>query len=314
MINTNWIRAFAPATVANVSCGFDVFGFALHQPGDEVDIRLNDSGKVTITEITGDNNLLPREAHLNTCGVAVQQFLQATNLSYGVEIYLHKKLPLGSGMGSSAASAVAALVAINHATANKLSKKELLPFAIEAERIACGSAHADNVAPALLGGFVLIRDKETLDIINIPVPSELIAVIIHPHIEIKTSDARQAMRKTLTLGDAVKQWGNTAALIAGLMKEDYDLIGRSMEDVVAEPVRAIFIPGYYHIKQAALQAGALGCGISGSGPSVFAFCKGEGNAHAVANAMQAAFEALQLNADSFVSGINSEGARICSSE
>ncbi|WKZ60170.1 MAG: homoserine kinase [Cyclobacteriaceae bacterium] len=314
MKDTNWIKAFAPATVANVSCGFDVFGFALHHPGDEVHVRLNDSDNVTITKITGDNNLLPREAHLNTCGVAVQQFLQAANLPYGAEINLHKKLPLGSGMGSSAASAVAALVAINHATGNKLSKKELLPFAMEAERIACGSAHADNVAPALLGGFVLIRDKETLDIINIPAPPELMSVVIHPHIEIKTSDARQALRKTLTLGDAVKQWGNTAGLIAGLMKEDYELIGRSLEDVVAEPVRAIFIPGYYHVKQVALQAGALGCGISGSGPSVFAYCRGEANAQAVASAMQAAFQEIHLKADSYISSINSDGARVLSSK
>ncbi|MBL7842730.1 MAG: homoserine kinase [Cyclobacteriaceae bacterium] len=313
MNNTNWIKAFAPATVANVSCGFDVFGFALHQPGDEVEIKLNDSGTVTITEITADNNLLPHEAHLNTCGVAVQHFLKATNPSYGAEIKLNKKLPLGSGMGSSAASAVAALVAINHATGNRLSRKELLPFAIEAERIACGSAHADNVAPCLLGGFVLIRDKETLDIINIPTPSDLLAVVIHPHIEIKTSDARQAMRKTLSLSDAVKQWGNTAGLVAGLMKADYDLIGRSLEDVVAEPVRSIFIPGYYQVKQAALRAGALGCGISGSGPSVFALCSGEVNAHVVSNAMQAAFQDIKLKSDKYISGINSVGAQVLSS-
>ncbi|MBX2946440.1 MAG: homoserine kinase [Cyclobacteriaceae bacterium] len=313
MMNTNWIKAFAPATVANVSCGFDVFGFALHQPGDEVEVRLNDSGKILIAEITGDNNLLPREAHLNTCGVAVQQFLQTTNHSYGAEIKLNKKLPLGSGLGSSAASAVAALVAINYATGNKLTRKELLPFAIEAERIACGSAHADNVAPCLFGGFVLIRDKETLDIINIPTPSELVAVVVHPHIEIKTSDARQAMRKTLSLNDAVKQWGNTAALVAGLMKEDYDLIGRSLEDVVAEPVRSIFIPGYYKVKQAALQSGALGCGISGSGPSVFAWCKGEVNTHVVASAMQETFQHINLKSDKYISGINSVGAQVLSS-
>lgn len=313
-MTTNWIKAFAPATVANVSCGFDVFGFALYQPGDEVEVRLNDSGIVTISQISGDNNSLPREAHLNTCGVAVQQFLQATNLSYGAEIKLNKKLPLGSGMGSSAASAVAALVAINHATGNKLSRKELLPFAIEAERIACGSAHADNAAPSLLGGFVLIRDKETLDVINIPTPSDLFAVVIHPHIEIKTSDARQALRKTLNLNDAVKQWGNTAALVAGLMKDDYELIGRSLEDAVAEPVRSIFIPGYYQVKQAAIQAGALGCGISGSGPSVFAWCKGKENALIVASAMQATFQDIKLISDKYISKINSVGAQVLSSD
>lgn len=313
MMTKNWIKAFAPATVANVSCGFDVFGFALQQPGDEVDLLLNDSGKVTLTDITGDNNLLPRDIHLNTCTVAIQQFLRATNLSFGAEIIVHKKLPPGSGMGSSASSAVAALTAINHATGNTHLPKELLPYAMEAEFIACGSAHADNVAPALLGGFVLIRDKEKLDIITIPVPTELVAVVVHPHIEIKTSDARQALRKTLNLMDATKQWGNTAALVAGLMKDDYDLIGRSLEDVVAEPVRSIFIPGYARVKQSALQAGALGCGISGSGPSMFAFCKGEANAHQVAKAMQETFQAIQLTADRYVSKINSDGARVLSS-
>jgi len=309
-MNTPWIKAFAPATVANVSCGFDVFGFALQHPGDEVAVQLNTSGIVTITEITGDNNLLPREASLNTCGVAIQHFLQTVNATLGATIRLHKKLPLGSGMGSSAASAVAALVAINHATGNPLSRKELVPFAMEAERIACGTAHADNVAPALLGGFVLIRDKEKLDIITIPVPADLYTVVVHPHIEIKTSDARQALRKTLSLADGVKQWGNTAALVAGLMKEDYELIGRSLEDVVAEPVRSVFIPGYADVKQSAINAGALGCGISGSGPSVFALCKGERIANTVSVAMRQVFLSIKLVADCYISKINTEGAMV----
>lgn len=309
-MNSSHARAYAPATVANVSCGFDVFGFALHTPGDEVEIMLNDSGVVTIKEITGDHGLLPREAHKNTSGVAVQHFLDAIQSKQGAEITLHKRLPQGSGVGSSAASAVAALVAVNHATGNPLSRKELLPFAMEAERMACGTAHADNVAPSLLGGFVLIRDKEKLDIINIPVPDELYCVVVHPHIEIKTSDARQAMKKTLSLQDAVKQWGNTAALVAGLMKEDYELIGRSLEDVVAEPVRSIFIPGYADVKRAALQAGALGCGISGSGPSLFALCKGDTYAQQVSIAMVQVFESIKLKAESYISTINAEGARI----
>jgi homoserine kinase len=247
---------------------------------------------------------------LNTCGVAVRQFLEQVNPRLGAEIILHKNLPLGSGMGSSAASAVAALIAVNHALDNPLSRKELLPFALEAERIACGAAHADNAAPALLGGFVLIRDKDTLDIINIPVPRELRCVVIHPHIEIKTSDARQAMRKSISLGDAVKQWGNTAALVAGMMKDDYELIGRSLVDVVAEPVRSLFIPGYHNVKQAALQAGALGCGISGSGPSLFAFCRGDSVAQRVAHAMTDAFTEIHLQTDSYCSEINATGACI----
>ncbi len=307
---THKIRAFAPATVANVSCGFDVFGFALEQPGDEVELWINETGIVSIKEILGDHGLLPRQAHLNTCGVAVQHYLSSINSSYGAELVLHKKLPLGSGMGSSAASAVAALVAINHAHGNPLTRKELLPFAMEAERIACGSAHADNVAPSLMGGFVLIRDKEKLDIISIPVPDDLYAVVIHPQIEIKTRDARQALKKMLTLSDAVKQWGNTAALVAGLMKGDYELIGRSLEDVVAEPIRSIFIPGYNQVKQEALKAGALGCGISGSGPSLYAFCHGNEIALRVSNAMQQTFQSMKLDAESYQSKINLEGARM----
>ncbi|MCU0357719.1 MAG: homoserine kinase [Cyclobacteriaceae bacterium] len=306
----NYARAFAPATVANVSCGFDVFGFALEHPGDEVELWLNDSGEVNIRAITGDGGLLPRDAGANTCSVAVQHLLHSLNIKTGVDIVLHKKLPLGSGMGSSAASAAAALVAVNHALGEPLKRNELLPFAMEAERIACGSAHADNAAPAIMGGFVLIRNKDTLDIIDIPVPEELHAVVIHPHIEIKTSDARQAMKKTLSLTDAVKQWGNTAALVAALMKSDYDLIGRSMEDVVAEPVRSLFIPGFAVIKQAALDAGALGCGISGSGPSMFAFCRGNSIAQQVSDKMLEGFASVKLQADSYVSPVNKEGARI----
>lgn len=309
-MNTLWTKAFAPATVANVSCGFDVFGFALQQPGDEVELRLNNSGKVTLLDITGRGEQLPRDAFQNTAGIAVKHFLNEHYPSHGAEIILHKNLPLGSGMGSSAASAVAALVAVNHAAGNQLSRMALLPYAMEAERVACGAAHADNVAPALLGGFVLIRDKKTLDIITLDVPDELYAVVVHPHIELKTSDARQALRTTLSLTDAITQWGNTAALVAGLAQSDFELIGRAMCDVVAEPVRANFIPGYHSVKQAALKANALGCGISGSGPSVFALCKGELCATQVMNAMQQSFASVPLNSDGYVSAINKKGASI----
>lgn len=309
-MNTSWVKAFASATVANVSCGFDVFGFALRQPGDEVELRLNNSGKVTLLDITGKGEQLPRDASQNTAGIAVKHFLNDHHPSHGAEIILHKNLPRSSGMGSSAASAVAALVAVNHAVGNPLSKMALLPYAMEAERVACGAAHADNVAPALLGGFVLIRDKKTLDIITLNVPDELYAVVVHPHIELKTSDARQALRTTISLTDAITQWANTAALVAGLEQGDFELIGRAMCDVVAEPVRANFIPGYHMVKQAALKANALGCGISGSGPSVFALCKGEHCAIQVMNAMQQAFVSVPLNSDGYVSAINKKGASI----
>lgn len=309
-MKTKNIKAFAPATVANVSCGFDVFGFAVDAPGDEVEISLTNSSEVIITSITGDNGLLPLDVNKNTVGVAVSEFLKSTNCKFGVEIILHKKLPLGSGMGSSAASAVAALVAVNHALGNPLSKKELLPFAVEAERIACGSAHADNVAPCLFGGFVLIRNQQLLDIIEIPTPNELVCVLVHPQIEIKTRDARQVMKTMIHLKDATTQWGNTAALVAGLLKSDYELIGRALHDVVAEPARALLIPSYDAAKKAALHAGALGCGISGSGPTLFAFCKGERIALKTAVAIQSTFSSIGLKSEHYISGINKEGAKI----
>jgi homoserine kinase len=304
------IKAFAPATIANVSCGFDVFGLALNHPGDEVEVVVNETGIVSMQAITGDNHQLPREASLNTAGVAVMEFLKVVNPTWGAAVTLHKKLPLGSGMGSSAASAAAALIAINQAAGNPLSRKELIPFAMEAERVACGSAHADNVAPALMGGFVLIRDQQTMDIINIPVPADLMCVLVHPHIEIKTREARLALKKNIPLSDAVTQWANTAALVAGLMKQDYELIGRSLVDVVAEPVRSIFIPAYGIIKQEALKAGALGCGISGSGPSLFGLCKGQAVAQQVATAMQGVIHNVGLPCEYYISGINNEGAKL----
>lgn len=304
------VKVYAPASIGNVSCGFDVMGMAVDAPGDEVVIELNDSGIVTIKKIKGDNGRLPIKAEENTAGVAVMEYLKSINSPQGVEITLIKNLPLGSGMGSSAASAVAAVVAINHAMGNQLKKSELLPFAMQAEFVACGSAHADNAAPSLLGGLILIRDNDPLDIIEIPTPDELMCVLVHPHVEVKTRDARQVLRQSVPLKDAITQWGNTAALVAGMMKPDYELIGRSLQDVVAEPVRAVLIPGFHTIKSKAVEAGALGCGISGSGPTMFAFCKGKTIAERVGEAMQKEFSIIGLQSEVYVSGVNKEGARI----
>lgn len=309
-VSMKTVTASAPATVANLACGFDVFGLALHQPCDEVHLMLNTSGQVLIHEIHGNGKALPTEAAKNTAGVAVISFLKAVSPGYGADIVLNKRLPVGSGMGSSAASAAAALVAANYALGDPLSRKELIPFALEAERVACGSAHADNVAPALMGGLVLIRDSQLLDIIRLPVPDELVCVLVHPHIEIKTRDARMALKQSVPLSLAVKQWANTAAMVAGFLQADYELIGRAMEDFVAEPVRSIFIPGYARVKEEALRAGALGCGISGSGPSVFALCKGYNSAHEVVKAMHNAMHATGLSCDCFISAINQTGAGI----
>ena len=309
-INMKTIRAFAPATVANVSCGFDVFGFAVEQPGDEVILSLSESGGVRIKSIEGDGGRLPLDAEKNTAGVAVLAFLKAIGSDQNVEIVLQKNLPLGSGMGSSAASSVAALVGINHLMGEPFQKKDLLPFAMEAERVACGSAHADNVAPSLMGGFVLIRGYDPLDVVNIPTPEALYCTLIHPHLELNTQDSRKVLRVNITLKDAVTQWGNIAGLVAGLMKPDYGLISRSLRDVIAEPVRSVLIPGFDIIKLKAVENGALGSGISGSGPTIFALSTHEETARRIGTVIAGEFEKFRLNSEVFVSRINPRGATI----
>jgi len=304
------IRALAPATVANVSCGFDIFGFAVEAPADEVIMTLKDEPGVIIKQITGDGGKLPLEANRNTSGVAVEAFLRKIESSVGVEIVLHKRLPLGSGMGSSAASSVAALVAINHLHNNPFTREELLPFAMEAERIACGSAHADNVAPSLLGGFVLIRGYDPLDVTKIPTPDNLYCTLVHPHLELRTEDSRRVLKSSIPIKDAITQWGNIAGLVVGLMKPDYGLISRSLNDVVAEPIRSVLIPGFAGIKLEAIRNGALGCGISGSGPTIFALSTAQDVAEKVANAIQQQFTKIHLKSDVFVSKINSVGAKV----
>lgn len=308
--NPKQVSAFAPATVANVVCGFDVFGFAVDNPGDVVTARWTDKPGVTIAKIDGDNGLLPLDSEKNTAGVAARQLLSSLKIEQGVEIELQKNLPLGSGMGSSAASAVAALVAVNALVGSPYSKNDLVGFALESERVACGSAHADNIAPSLLGGFVLIRSYNPLDIISIPYPQNLCCVLVHPDIELKTKDARQLLKPTVALRDAVQQWGNTAGLVAGLMKNDEELIGRSMHDMVAEPARALLIPGYDAVKAAAKSVGAIGVGISGSGPTMFALCINKKLAEQAGLAMTEAFKKAGLTSQTYVSMLNNEGARV----
>jgi homoserine kinase len=310
MSKISFVKVFAPASIGNVSCGFDVLGLAVQSPGDEVFIVLNDSAEVTIKSIIGDDGRLPLESNKNTAGVAVIEFLKSIESNQGVEITLYKNLPLGSGMGSSAASAVAAVVAINHLMGEPLRREELLPFVMEAERIACGSAHADNVAPSLLGGLILIRQNQPLDIITIPTPKELVCVLVHPHIEVKTKDARSVLKSTISLKDGITQWANTAALVAGMMKDDYELIGRAIVDVVAEPLRSDLIPGFDKVKKTAMENGALGCGISGSGPTIFCLCKGNENAQMAGNAIQREFNNMNLESEIFISAVNRKGAYI----
>lgn len=304
------VKAFAPATVANVCCGFDILGFAVHEPGDEVIVSVRDKPGVVITKILGDGGRLPLDSHRNTAGVAVHSLLKATASNRGFEIELHKNLPLGSGMGSSAASSVAALVAVNYLLGNPLTREELIPHAMEAERVACGSAHADNVTPSLLGGFVLIREYNPLDVVKISSQADLYCTLVHPHLELRTEDSRKVLPVNVSLKDAVAQSGNLAGLMIGLMQENYSLIGRSLRDVIAEPVRSVFIPGFAGVKAAAIEAGALGCGISGSGPTVFALSQKNDIARQVGEAIQLQFLKSNLKSEAYVSRVNQEGACI----
>ncbi len=304
------IRVFAPATVANVACGFDILGFAIDQPGDEVIVRLIDKPGVYIVKISGDQGRLPLAAEKNTVSVSILALLKHLKSNQGFEIELMKRMPLGSGLGSSAASTVAGVFAANILLGNPLAKEELLPFATEGERIACGSAHADNAAPALLGGFVLIRSYQPLDVIQIATPKDLYCTVLHPQIEIRTEDARKILKKSILIKDAITQWGNIAGLIAGLMKSDYDLIRRSLQDVIIEPIRSILIPGFHEVKQAALASGALGCSISGSGPSLFALSSTREVASKAGDAMQAVMNSLNIASEIYISKINPVGPRI----
>ncbi len=305
------IKVFASATVANVACGFDILGFAVDAPGDEVILQKKDSKGIEIIDIIGDGGRLPRELSANTTTVAIQKYLEhLSEDGMGLSVTLHKKMPLGSGMGSSAASSVAGVFAINELLGSPLSRKEILPFAMEGERIACGAAHADNVAPSLMGGFVLVRSYKPLDVVKIDTPKALYCSLIHPHIEVPTQDARRILKKEITLIDAITQWGNVGGLIAGLQQGDYQLIGRSLEDVVAEPVRSLLIPGFKEVKSAALANGALGCGISGSGPAIFALSKDKATAEKVGKLQQSIFAELEIESEVYVSQINQVGPTV----
>jgi len=304
------IKVFAPATVANVTCGFDILGFAVDAPGDEIILRKKNVDDVIISKITGDEGKLPLDADKNTCGVVIKKFLNDLNIRQGIDIELHKMMPLGSGLGSSAASSVAAIFAINELLDRPKSIEELLPYAMEGERAACGAAHADNVAPSLYGGFVLIRSYDPLDTIKLPVPENLYATLIHPQIEVKTKDAREILRKEILFRDSVKQSGNVAGLIAGLLLPDIDLLSRSLHDHIVEPIRSILIPGYDEVKDAAIQAGAIGAGISGSGPSLFALSVAKETANKVGNEMSEVFASLEIESEVYVSQINVNGPKI----
>ncbi len=304
------VHVFAPATVANMVCGFDILGFALDEPGDEVVMSRVDRPGVRIVEITGDDGRLPWDAAKNTVSASVMSFLSHIGREdVGVEIALHKQMPIGSGLGSSSASTVAGLFAINTLLGNPCARRELLPFAVQGEALACGHGHADNVAPALLGGITLVKGYHPLDVVSIPSPPSLYASVVFPHVDVPTRDARQMIRSKIALQDAVTQWGNIAGLVAGLYTHDYALIGRSMHDVLIEPTRAILIPEFHEMRRLAMESGALSFGISGSGPSVFAFAQNRETAGHITAVIQAHLTAHGIGSNGYVSGINAEGPR-----
>lgn len=302
------IRIFAPATVANLSCGYDVLGCCLDNVGDEMLVSKNDLESLRITKITGQD--LPLEIDKNVAGVAARALLQHLDEQQGFDIEIHKGIKSGSGIGSSAASAAGAVFAINQLLNSPLSAAELIPFAMEGERLASGSAHADNVAPALLGGFSLVRSYEPLEVVRLPSPRELHMVILHPLIEVNTRDSRSIIREQVTLKKAVQQWGNLGAVVSSLYTEDYDLLGRSMVDGIVEPVRSILIPFFQPLKEIALAKDALSFGISGSGPSVFALCKGQEQAQAVKKALREFYQDKNIDFELHLSEINTQGIKI----
>jgi homoserine kinase len=302
--------AFAPATVSNVACGFDVLGFALEAPGDEVTARLAPSG-VQIGSIHGDGGRLPREVTKNTAGVAALALLTKLDERRGVILDIRKGLPLSSGLGGSAASAAAAVVAVDAVLDARTPIDTLIACALEGERLGAGSAHADNIAPSLCGGFVLVRRPNPPDVIRLPVPGGLVAVVVHPDLEIETAKARALLGTSVPIADAVRQWANLGALVDGLHRSDFAQISRSLEDTIAEPRRAPLVPGLALIKRAAIDAGALGCSLSGSGPSLFALCVGKEVAGRVAERMAAAVTThIGGEPKVYVSPISPRGAHV----
>jgi homoserine kinase len=304
------IKVFAPATVANVSCGFDIFGLAVDNPGDEVILKRRNDNKIVIQDITGDNGKLTRDETRNAVSVPIIRYLNQIESNAGFDIILNKKMALGSGLGSSSASSVAGVFAANKLLGEPLQTNDLLSFAMEGERVACGSAHADNVAPALRGGFVVVRSYSPLDVFNVPTPDNLYITLIHPDVEVNTKDARHILKNEVSMNKAISQMGNVAGMIAGLMSSDYKLIGRSMVDFIIEPIRSILIPQFFEVKMAAMDTGALGCSISGAGPSIFTFSEGRETADNVALAMKAEFEKVNISATTYVSTINQTGPKV----
>lgn len=301
------IKIKSPGTIANLVCGFDILGLALNEPADEMELSLLDKPEVVI--YNRDNYNLPVDPIKNVAGVVLLSIMEKIGENIGFSITIKKHIKPGSGIGSSAASAAGAAVAANHLLGNIFSKEELVQFAMNGEKLASGVKHADNIAPCIYGGVALVRSIHPLDIVSIPAPAMFVTVV-HPQIEVRTADARQILKQQVLLKDAIKQWGNIAGLVTGLMKEDYELIGRSLEDVIIEPVRSILIPGFDALKSKCKEAGALGGGIAGSGPSVFMLSKNETIARDVESVMKDVYNRIGLPYNTYITTINNKGVEI----
>jgi homoserine kinase len=305
------IKIAVPATVANLVCGFDILGMALNDPCDIMELELIDEPIINIKHTDGYG--LPEAAEQNVAGVALQALLEEYGNNIGFNVTVHKNIKPGSGLGSSAAGSAGAVVAANHLLNNHFSNEDLVKFAMNGEKLATGVKHADNVAPCIYGGITLVRSVFPLDIISLAAP-DLFVTVVHPQIEVKTADARQILRKEVQLKNAIKQWGNIAGLVAGILKNDIPLIGRSLEDVIIEPVRSILIPGFDEVKSRSKEAGALGGGISGSGPSIFMLSENEAIAKQVEQIMAEIYSIIGIEYKTYVTTINPQGVKIISSE
>lgn len=307
------IAVFAPGSVSNVACGFDVLGFALDEPGDVVVAAPHPESGVWIASIHGDGGRLPTDPRRNTASAAVISLLQRLETTRGVALTIHKGIPLASGVGSSGASAVAAVVAANEVLGRPAPMAMLLECAMAGEQVGCGSIHPDNVSPSLFGGFVLARSAQPPDIVRLPVPAGLACAVLHPRIEIETGAARKLLGDQVALRDATRQWANVGGLVAALYSNDLGLLSRSLVDSIAEPKRASLVPGFAAVKAAAADAGALGASLSGSGPSIFALAASMEIAQAAGAAMQHAFNAAcNAGSDLWVCPVGRQGARVVS--
>jgi homoserine kinase len=302
------IKIFSPASIANLSCGFDILGVCLNDIGDEIVVRKTKEKGIKILKVTGQK--LTLDVNKNVAGVSALALLKETNVDCGFEIEIHKGIKPGSGIGSSAASSAGSVFAINQLIGKPYSSKELIKFALEGEKIASGAAHADNVSAVLLGGFIFVRDSLNFDIFKLNTPIDLAFTILHPQIEVKTSESRALVQRPVNLDKLITQSANLGAFISGLYKEDYNLISRSIKDVVIEPIRSILIPEFEKLKEISLSNNALGFGISGSGPSVFAMSKGLVNAKKIGNLLKENYRELGFSFDIHTSTVNEKGIQI----